>query len=327
MPQRRRWLMASVMLAVLGLAPAAAPASATFPGTNGRVVFVSDSPFNRNWWAIHTMNPDGSGLDHRITVLGLLPDPPVLSPDGSKIVYARWRQDFSEIHIINAEGSPEDQELVSPFPRNRDPAWSPDGSMIVFAGDRNDPNVDCWRDSTCSHDIFVMPADGEPPAQQLTFGGGNDRRPRFSPDGRFVAFDSTVGGVAAVYKVDVETLQITKLTPDHLQAAQPEWSPDGRKITFVNNHVSSCPGKIKTCFSDVFVMSADGASITQLTRDFGNNLGPTWSPEGDKLVFSHDNNAKFNQAHLYLINPDGTGLTQITNRTHRNIYPDWGPAG
>ncbi|WP_182481073.1 hypothetical protein [Nocardioides immobilis] len=38
------------------------------------------------------------------------------------------------------------------------------------------------------------------------------------------------------------------------------------------------------------------------------------------VVFSHDNNnAKFNQAHLYLINPDGTGLTQITNHTPQHL--------
>ena len=71
-------------------------------------------------------------------------------------------------------------------------------------------------------------------------------------------------------------------------------------------------------------MNANGGSITQLTHSFGNNVDPSWSPQGDKIAFCHGNNLQFNRQQIYVVNADGTGLTKITHDNNNNITPAWG---
>jgi TolB protein len=71
-------------------------------------------------------------------------------------------------------------------------------------------------------------------------------------------------------------------------------------------------------------MNADGSSITWLTEKFGNNYDPTWSPEGDKIVFTHALGAGFKHQQIYTMNPDGTDITRITFTNDESFGPDWG---
>ena len=313
-------LAIALAITVLGLAVASPQALATFPGKNGRLAFASDGSGNID---IHVMNPDGSE-DLDIADVSTFDVEPAWSPDGAKIVFRGGRLNAGEIYTMNADGTGLMQLTSNSF-RDRLPAWSPDGSMIAFASNRNDPNfATCIETDTCNEDIFVVPATGGPP-QQLTFLSGHTGHPRFSPDGRFLAYESDVSGPSAVYKLDLQTLVATKLTPDNLQAGQPDWSPDATKIAFVNNWAcSSRSGLGKDCKSDIFVMNADGGSITQLTHKFGNNLDPHWSPEGDKITFCHGNNLQFNRQQIYVMNLDGT-VTQVTHNNNNNLTPAWGP--
>ena len=60
-----------------------------------------------------------------------------------------------------------------------------------------------------------------------------------------------------------------------------------------------------------------GTGLLQLTNG-GDNLGPSWSPDGNWIAFTsfRDGNNE-----IYIIHPDGTGLTRITN----NTISDWQP--
>src|SRR5262245_7461062 len=316
---RSHRLACALAITALWLAAASPPAWATFPGMNGRLAFSSDGKGN---FDIHTMNPDGSGQVD-IADVSTFDVEPAWSPDGAKLAFRSGRLNAGEIYTMNADGTGLTQLTFDSF-RDRFPTWSPDGSMLAFPSNRNDPNfATCGETDTCSEDIFVISAAGGP-LQQLTFLGGHTGHPRFSPDGRFLAYESDVNG-SAVYKLDLQTFLATKLTPDDLQAGQPDWSPDGTKIAFVNDYAcSSKSGQGKACKSDIFVMNEDGGSITQLTFKFGNNLDPHWSPEGDKIAFSHGNNLQFNQQQIYVMNSDGTGITKITSDNNNNMTPAWG---
>ena len=89
----------------------------------------------------------------------------------------------------------------------------------------------------------------------------------------------------------------------------PDWSPDGSKISFM------CGEMIQ----DIYVMNADGTGKTRLTNNAGNgmyDISPTWSPDGSKIAYdgNHD---------IYVMNSDGGVQTLII--TH-GYDPDWGPA-
>jgi len=318
---RARCLVLSVAISIVGLASMASISSATFSGTNGRVAFASDAARDRDIW---TINPDGSGAANVTDAVGApgWDREPDYSPNGTKIAFRSGQTDAAEIYTMNADGTGGLTQLTSNAFKDWAPAWSPDGSKIAFGSNRNDPNfatcVGLFQG--CNDDIFVIPATGGAPVQ-VTFDSGQDEFPQFSPDGTHIAYSTDLGGASAIYTVALATLTTTKLTTDSLRAGEPDYSPDGTKIAFENNFYA-CKTNNSDCKSDVFVMNADGGGVTRLTRKFGTNYSPNWSPEGDKLVFTHANLGGREQ--IYEMNPDGTGITRITHTSGASSDPDWG---
>jgi Tol biopolymer transport system component len=321
MKKDRLLIAVAALVASAPLVGSALPAGATFPGTDGRIAFAGNGTGDLDIW---TINPDGSGAAN-VTAAARAPGfdlEPDWSPDGTKIAFRAGMTAAGEIYTMDADGTGLTQLTSNSF-KDYSPAWSPDGSTIAFSSNRNDPHPDtCVELFGCNIDIFVMPATGGSPVQ-VTFDSGADEFPQFSPDGRLIAYNSDVGGAMAIYTVDLNTLAVTKLTTDSLQAGDPDWSPDGTKIAFEDDFIF-CK-KPKVCNSDVFVMNADGGRVTQLTRKFGDNYEPAWSPAGDKIVFTHDALRGGKPRQTYKMNPDGTGVTRITHTNDASFTPDWGP--
>ncbi|HET7678286.1 MAG TPA: hypothetical protein VFK38_10605, partial [Candidatus Limnocylindrales bacterium] len=126
---------------------------------------------------------------------------------------------------------------------------SPDGRWVAFALKEAGPRLDEYRSS-----IWLVPSDGSTPARRLTLGAKNDTSPRWSPDGRSLAFLSDraawlqAGGASdraepaelpREGKVQVwllpidggEARQVSRLRRDVTELA---WSPDGRRLCLVS---------------------------------------------------------------------------------------------
>ena len=101
--------------------------SAAFPGTNGRVLFVSNRDGNQE---IYSANADGS--DPRRLTTNLVADTdPAYSPDGTKIAFTRG----GDIWVMNADGTGQAAVTGIEGP-DSEPAWSPDGSQIVYVSNQ-----------------------------------------------------------------------------------------------------------------------------------------------------------------------------------------------
>ena len=99
----------------------------------------------------------------------------------------------------------------------------------------------------------------------------------FSKDGQWVAYTSYPDGMLWRSKVDgTERLQ---LTPSSMGGQQPQWSPDGKQIAFTAN----LPGKP----SHVYIVSADGGALEEVSHGDRDEKFPTWSPDGDSLFFGN----------------------------------------
>lgn len=120
-----------------------------------------------------------------------------------------------------------------------EPRLAPDGSLVAFTVQTVAPGHDGYR-----HAIWLVPTDGSRPAHQLTIGAKHDRQPRFSPDGRTLAFlsdrrlaveeDPTApkdreDGVQ-VYLLPLDGGEARRLTDLPRGVDAFEWSPDGSRL-------------------------------------------------------------------------------------------------
>ena len=120
--------------------------------------------------------------------------------------------------------------------RVSEPRTSPDGKQVVFT--RTTTALDSGRRSA---DIWSVPADGSAPSKELIGGDKTENSPRFTPDGRHIAFISNRDGTAQVYLADAgggDVKQVTKVSG----GVQPPlvMSPDGKKVAFVSDVYPQC---------------------------------------------------------------------------------------
>jgi dipeptidyl aminopeptidase/acylaminoacyl peptidase len=112
--------------------------------------------------------------------------------------------------------------------RLSEPVASPDGKWVAYVvgvpdREANSVNSDVWVVST---------AGGEP--RQLTRSPKHDRHPTWSPDSKWLAFESNRDGSFQIYTMRVDGGEARSITQLSTEANQPVWSPDGRHIAFVS---------------------------------------------------------------------------------------------
>ena len=108
-------------------------------------------------------------------------------------------------------------------------------------------------------DLYRMRADGSR-LRRITSGKGFERYPRWSPDGKRIAYvsDRTKPGAATAYEVYVLGTALRRITQDRFIDDQLSWSPNGTKLAFVSNR----GGKF-----GIWVMNANGSGKRLLTAD------------------------------------------------------------
>ena len=117
--------------------------------------------------------------------------------------------------------------------RLSEPQISPDGKWIAYSVSTPDLET-----NHAIHDIWLVPAAGGD-ARKLTR-SGSDTRPRWSPDGKKLAFISGRDGTPQVYYVPLEGGEATRVTFLSTGADNELWSPDGKSIAFISPVYPDC---------------------------------------------------------------------------------------
>jgi Tol biopolymer transport system component len=147
---------------------------------------------------------------------------PIWTFDGKRVTYAATSQSTPDLIEIAADGTGAPEWLLRKRPGIWPASWSPDGSILLFTEEHPDTNFDIW----------MFPTDGgeaEPWLQTSAFEG----KPVFSPDGRWVAFQSDESGQHEVFVGSFPNIgQKYRISTDG--GTEPVWAADGEELFYRN---------------------------------------------------------------------------------------------
>ncbi len=231
-----------------------------------------------------------------------------------------------------------------------DPQLSPDGTRVVFVQTVIDREADVYR----SH-LWLVALDGEP--HQFTTGEQRDSLPRWSPDGRWIAFltdrgagKSEPGGKRPkqLYVIPVGGGEARMLAPGSYSPSDLTWSPDGQSIAFVGKPAKDEPksdvriitrvrykndgeGFWDGRYKHIFTVPASGGPPRQLTTGDFDHVDPAWSPDGRDLavVANRTEEADFtNVTDVWVVPVAGNGeMRRLTKSVGPCEMPAWSPDG
>jgi Tol biopolymer transport system component len=179
-------------------------------------------------------------------------------------------------------GRPMTIEDLIVAPRIADPQLSPDGRTVLFVHTSTDGTT-----GRRNADVHAVPADGSAAPRPLISGERSESTPRWSPDGRLIAFLSNRDGATQIYVADATGNNIRKVTSLHAGAQAPfVWSGDGTKIAFVSDVHPECSDE--ACNTQKFEEAeANPVKVHRLTRLFYRHWD-TWHPNTRHHVFVTD---------------------------------------
>jgi dipeptidyl aminopeptidase/acylaminoacyl peptidase len=189
-----------------------------------------------------------------------------------------------------------------------DPRISPDGTLVAYIVNWIDREENGYRSA-----VWVAPLDGSEEPTQLTSATRSDSSPRWSPDGRWLAFVSNRDGETETAHGELYVLPANGGEPRRLTQGKEgvesiAWSPDSTRIAFARRVRDEAyeeeddrrrpPRRFTRVFykldgvgwtgdrrKHVFVVDLDGGE-RQLTEGDCENGEPAWSPDGRHIVFT-----------------------------------------
>lgn len=240
---------------------------------------------------------------------------PDWSPGGHRIAYWSLGETDTgqrDIWTIASDGSDAVQVTNDPHV-DWSPSWSPDGHFLYFSSDRGG-SFNLWR---VPIDEASGKVKGDP--EPVTTPSRWSAMTTFASGGSLMAFVSQEQR-AYLEKVDFDPGQ-GRLTgkPERVTWAtaslpfDASLSPDGEWLVF--RHL--------TPREDLYLIRTDGSDLRQLTDDPHKDRGPSWSPDGESIVFYSDRSGRYE---LWQIGPDGRDLQQISETTGPSLwFPKWSP--
>jgi TolB protein len=224
----------------------------------------------------------------------------------TQIYYVSTRSGHKEIWAMDYDGANQ-HPITTLGTISLSPHVSPDGSRLAFSSF----NGSAWEIRMFSFDLNRM----------VSFPryGRTNLSPAWSPDGSRLAFSSSRSGTPEIFVVDQSGGNLHRLTNSGTTNVSPTWNrKTGTEIAWVSRHGD---------LPKIFTMSSDGTNVQQLT-DQGYAVSPSWSPNGQFLVFSwmrHYGPGAPGSQDIYLMDVTNKQWVQLTHDGGRNDFPCWSP--
>ena len=219
--------------------------------------------------------PAGPGTEHLTLTNGI--QQLALSPDAKKVAFVVR----GEVFAASAKDGGDATRVTDTPGAEEQIAWAPDSRRLAYSSD---------RDGTWHIYLYDFATRTE---KQLTRGRENDITPRWSPDGKQLAFER---GGRELHVLDVASGADRKLAtawlsiPPFVDTREVAWSPDGKWLAYVT-------GAGAKQFANVFVVPASGGEPRQVSwLSNGNGGGLSWSPDGTFITLSSGQRTEDRQA-------------------------------
>jgi TolB protein len=240
------------------------------------------------------------------------------SPDGKSILMTRIHEGKMGLWVMNADGT----DLHRLFKHDEGPdfdgSWSPDAKRIVFI-------FDVLQGTDGKLHIHTINADGTE-NKVLIPNKAFEESPRWSPDGKQLAFVSTRDGQQELYVAELpsplprageggQVKNIKRLTSEVAADTNPSWSPDGKQLAFASHRHGNW---------EILAMNADGSNVRRLTNHPAMDYWPVWSPDGKRIAFTSNRDGNYE---IYVMNADGTEPRNLSQHPGQDNHATWSPDG
>jgi len=197
------------------------------------------------------------------------------------------------------------------------PAWSPDGNSIAYVA----------YDSSNNQQIFTINIDGTGKKQVTSDAKKKWGVTWLEDDISFLSYDTD--GLEKIFLVHPDGSGMRKLLDEKTRQgrapwdkpfglAGASWNPAKKTILFTSYDPVTNEEK-------VYQVNPDGTGKKQVITDKLRQWNPSWSPDGNSLVYvSYDSR---NIQQLFTASADGTNKTQITSDDLKKSDPNWGQGG
>jgi Tol biopolymer transport system component/tRNA A-37 threonylcarbamoyl transferase component Bud32 len=241
---------------------------------------------------------DGQTVDHD----------PRFSPDGQTVAFARGLGRGAGIYVVSiAGGKPKRLTYEDAFAFRL--TWTPDGAYIIFGSLALGYKSSLWK---------VRASGGQP--EPLPVGQENAESPSISRDGRRLVYTQKEGRTN-IWRYEVPRTAgrnepPTKFFSSTFSNADPQFSPDGKRIVFASNRSGSW---------EIWVCDSDGSNPTQLTLFEGPTVSrPRWSPDGRQIGFDA---YLERQMAIYVVSVEGGQPRRLATDPSNESAPSWSRDG